>query len=104
RRDGKSAVAIAARRGRGDVLESFERRRIPIALNGGERLIAACAKNQGATIRSISESEPELVRELLSQGGTLLAEFAGTANTDGVRHLLDLGVDVAVLYKEGDGY
>src|SRR5438552_1189438 len=44
RRDGKSAVAIAARRGRGDVLESFERRGIPIALNGVERLIAACAK------------------------------------------------------------
>src|SRR6266542_3952126 len=31
RRDGKSAFAIAARRGRGDVLESFERRGFPIA-------------------------------------------------------------------------
>ncbi len=104
RRDGKSAVAIAARRGRGDVLKSFERRGIPIELQGVERLIAACAKNDGAAVRSIAESDPEVVRELRAQGGTLLAEFAGTANTDGVRHLLDLGVDVAVLYKEGDGY
>ena len=86
------------------MLESFERRGIPIAFHGVERLIAACARNQGATIRSISESEPELVRELLTQGGTLLAEFAGTANTDGVRLLLELGVDVGALYKEGDGY
>jgi ankyrin repeat protein len=104
RRDGKSAVAMAARRGRGDVLESFERRGIPIELHGLERLIAACAKNDEATVRSIAESEPELVRELVAQGGTLLAEFAGTANTDGLRHLLDLGVDVGALYKEGDGY
>jgi ankyrin repeat protein len=104
RRDGKSAVAMAARRGRGDVLESFERRGIPTELHGVERLIAACAKNDEATVRSIAESEPELVRELVAQGGTLLAEFAGTANTDGLRHLLDLGVDVGALYKEGDGY
>ncbi len=104
RRDGKSAVAIAARRGRGDVLESLERRGIPIVFHGVARLIAACARNQGATIRSISEREPELVRELLTQGGTLLAEFAGTANTDGVRLLLELGVDVGALFKEGDGY
>src|SRR5439155_19860963 len=40
--DGKSAVAIAARRGRGDVLDSLERRGIPIELHGVERLIAAC--------------------------------------------------------------
>jgi ankyrin repeat protein len=102
--DGKSAFALAARRGRGDVLDSFERRGIPIELQGVERLIAACARNDAATVRSIAESEPGLVRELLAQGGTLLAEFAGTANTDGVRHLLDLGVDIGALYKEGDGY
>ena len=103
-RDGRSAFALAALRGRGDVLESFERRGIPITLQGVERLIAACATNDAATVRSLSENEPELVRELLAQGGTLLAEFAGTANTDGVRLLLDLGVDVGAVYREGDGY
>ena len=34
----------------------------------------------------------------------LLAEFAGVGNTEGVRHLLDLGVDVRALDREGDGY
>jgi ankyrin repeat protein len=102
--DGKSAVSIAARRGRGDVLESLERRGVPIDLQGVERLIAACAKNDGAAVRSLAEHEPPLVGELVAEGGTLLAEFAGTANTDGVRHLLDLGVDVAALYEQGDGY
>jgi ankyrin repeat protein len=104
RRDGKSAVAIAARRGRGDVLGSFERRGYPIELQGVERLIAACAKNDEATVHSTAESDPAAVRELLTQGGTLLAEFAGTGNTDGARLLLDLGVDIGALYKEGDGY
>src|SRR5262249_9547053 len=40
--NGRSAVAMAARRGRGDVLAEFERRGIPIDLQGVERLIAAC--------------------------------------------------------------
>jgi hypothetical protein len=41
---------------------------------------------------------------VLAQGGTLLSEFAGNGNTEGVGHLLDLGVDVAALYVEGDPY
>lgn len=103
-KDGRSAVAMAARRGRGDVLDAFERRGIPIELHGIERLTAACARNDAAGVQAIAGREPELVRELLAEGGTLLAEFAGTANTDGVRLLLDLGVDVRALYREGDGY
>jgi ankyrin repeat protein len=103
RHDGRSAVAIAARRGRGDVLALFERRGIPIALEGVERLISACARNDGAEVRSLAEREPDLVRELHAQGATLLAEFAGTANAEGLGLLLDLGVPVAALYG-GDGY
>ncbi len=34
----------------------------------------------------------------------VLAAFAGVGNTDGVRHLLDLGVDVGAVFEEGDGY
>jgi ankyrin repeat protein len=102
--DGRSAVSIAARRGRRDVLEVFERRGIPIELAGVERLIAACARNDAATVRSIAEREPELVREAVAQGATLLAEFAGVGNTAGVERLLDLGVDVNAVYTQGDGY
>ena len=103
RKDGASAVARAARRGRGDVLALFERRGIPIELRGVDRLIAACARNDPAAIRAIADREPDLVREIIARGGQLLAEFAGTWNTDGVRHLLDLGVSATALY-EGDGY
>jgi len=103
REEGESAVAMAARRGRGDLLALFERRGIPIELHGVERLIAACARNDAAGLRSIAEREPQLIREILAQGGKLLAEFAGTWNTEGVRHLLDLGVPITALY-EGDGY
>src|SRR6266480_4777210 len=100
---GRSAVAMAARRGRGDVLALFERRGIAIGLQGVERLIAACARNDAAAIRAIRSREPQLVREVLAEGGKLLAEFAGNWNTEGVGHLLDLGVPVTALY-EGDGY
>ena len=99
-----SGVAMAARRGRGDVLDLMERRGIAIELQAVERLIAACARNDSAKVRTIAEQEPELVRELVAQGGKLLAEFASVGNTDGARHLLDLGVDVSALTEDGDPY
>lgn len=101
---GKTAIAMAARRGRGDVLDLFEKRGFPIVLDGVERLIAACARNDAAAIRSIVGQEPHLVRELKAEGGSLLAQFAGVGNSNGVRQLLDLGVNVGALFKEGDGY
>ena len=103
-RDDHSGTAIAARRGRGDVLASLERRGIPIVLEGVDTLIAACARSDDAGIREVVEREPGLVRELKAEGGQLLAEFAGTGNTEGVRQLLDLGVDAGAIFKEGDGY
>ena len=95
---------MAARRGRGDVLGLFERQGIPIELRGVERLLAACARNDGAAVSALVEREPELVTEIVAEGGTVLSEFAGVGNTDGVRHLLDLGVSVDALYEQGDGY
>lgn len=103
-RDGRSATQMAARRGRGDILRSLERRNIPLNLHGVEELIAACAKADREGIRAIADRDPDLVRQLLAEGGTLLAEFSGTGNTEGVRQLLDLGVSPAALYSEGDPY
>jgi ankyrin repeat protein len=116
-RDGRTAAQIAARRGRGDVLNLLESRNIPINLVGPglassspalpfssiDRLIAACAQNNRAAIQSLTTSEPNLIPELVTGGSTLLAEFAGNANTDGVSNLLDLGVPVTALYS-GDPY
>lgn len=101
--DGRSAVARAARRGRGDLLALFERRGFPVELAGVERLIAACARNDAPAVVVLRRAEPDLVQDLVAQGESLLAEFAGTWNTEGVRQLLDLGVPVTARY-EGDGY
>jgi ankyrin repeat protein len=99
-----TSVALAARRGREDILELLERRSVPFALHGVDRLIAACASNDAERIRRLTAEEPSLVRELLSEGGALLSEFAGNGNTQGVARLLDLGVPVDALYVLGDVY
>jgi len=100
----RSVVSMAARRGRRDVLELLARRGFSIELNGVEALIAACALDDRKTLATLREQRPQLVKELLAEGGTLLAEFAGVGNADGVGDLLDLGVPVGQLYEQGDGY
>lgn len=102
--EGQSAISLAARRGRGDLLELFERRGFHIQLGGVEQLFAACARNDAASIRSFANREPQHVRELPAEGGRFLAEFAGNGNTEGVRNLLDLGVAVGARFEDGDGY
>jgi len=99
----QSGVALAARRGRADVIEVFERREIPVELQGVDRLIAACARNDSASVRSIVSGNPGLT-ELKAAGGKLLAEFAGNGNANGIGQLLDLGIDVDARFAEGDGY
>ncbi len=99
----RTAFAIAAHRGRGDVLEAMERRGCALEFNGVDRLIAACARNDAAAVRALAEREPHLVKELVAEGGRLLAEFSGNDNADGVTLLLDLGVPVDAHYH-GDPY
>jgi ankyrin repeat protein len=103
RGDARSAASIAARRGRGDVLGLFEQRGLAIELDALEDLIAACARNNAAKVQSILTRAPHLADGIRAEGGTLLAEFAGNGNTNGVGHLLDLGVSVSATYS-GNGY
>ena len=103
RDEGTSAIELAARRGRGDVLAAFIRRGVALDFEGVDRLIAACAMDDATKLHDLTQREPRLVGELLAQGSTLLAEFASTWNTAGVQHLLELGVPVTSRYK-GDGY
>ena len=102
--DGMTAIARAAREGRGDVLGLLEQRGIALDLAGVDRLIAACARGDAAAARALAGREPGLVGELRAIGGDLLAKFAGTGNAPGVALLLDLGVDVAAPFAAGDGY
>ena len=99
-----SGIQIAARRGRRDVLELLDQRGVALELQGLDLLLAACARDDGAALRAIVGREPGLVRELVAGGGRSLMEFAGVGNTEGVRNLLDLGVPVAAVFREGDPY
>ena len=100
-REGRSAVTIAARRGRADALALFEERGFSVTLPGADGLIAACARNDAAAIHAAA---PETVREVVAEGGTLLAEFAANGNTEAVARLLDLGVSIAAVSEQGDMY
>jgi ankyrin repeat protein len=102
--DGLTGVARAAREGRDDVLQLFARRGAPVELQGVDRVIAACAMDDSATVHALVRHEPALVSSAIAAGGDLLATFAGNGNAAGIRQLLDLGVDVAAPFAEGDGY
>jgi len=102
--DGRNAVAMAAWRGRGDILTLFRSRGMTLALDGVDRLVAACALDDGAAIDEIRVSDPHLVTDLLSRDGQVLAEFAGNGNTAGVRRLLELGLNPGSVFEAGDGY
>lgn len=102
-KDGRSALQIAAHRGRGDMLRLLETRDVPLSFAGVDRLIAACAMDDREAITMLLEQEPTLKGELRERGGALLAEFSGVGNVRGVDNLLDCGVTVDALYA-GDPY
>jgi ankyrin repeat protein len=99
----KTGIALAAHRGRGDVLETMARRGFDVALDGVDGLIAACARADTGAAQAIAARHPGLTRELLAHGPHLLAEFANAGNSSGVRLLLELGIPVDSRY-DGDGY
>lgn len=100
--EGRSAVALAARAGRADVLALFVRRGFLLdELSGVARLIAACALDEPA---STGIATPELVREVGVLGGELLATFASVGNTRGLVRLLDLGVPIDTPFRDGNSY
>ena len=102
--DPRPVAAMAARRGRGDLLDLLASRGIPIELHGADRLLAAAARNDTAAVQAIAESDPGLVQLIIADGGRILTDFARNGNTEGVRRLLDLGVDASARLEEDDVY
>ncbi len=100
----QSGIVIAARRGRADVLNLLTERGVAHALHGLDSAIATCALAKHDEARRLIASDSRLLSELLEQGGTLLAEFAGNGSTEGVRCLLDIGVPADAVHAQGDGY
>lgn len=103
-RDGETAIEMAARRGRRDVLELLEQRGFDLGLVGVEQILAACAKADEMSISAVVGLEPGLLDEMLTDGGTHLVHFAANGNREGVRCLLDLGVSAGAVSKDGDLY
>ena len=102
--EGRSAVALAAREGRSDILAELKRRGFSVELTGVDRLIGACAMGDSTAARAIIREQPALLDELKAMGGAVLCKFSGTCNPPGVRALLDAGVPVASVWDTGDGY
>jgi ankyrin repeat protein len=90
-KNGTVPVAEAARQGRGDVLELFEKRGVAIALQGDDAFLAACARANQSDARTLVEVDPSVVGRVESQNPGLLADFAGAGNTAAVRLMLNLG-------------
>ena len=101
--DGRTPAALAAQRGRADVLRELRQRGVALEFTGITALVAACALDEETRVQQLVAATPSLTTMIAAHGGTLLAEFAGVGNTPGVRHLIALGVPVSALYG-GDGY
>lgn len=99
---GANAVAAAARLGRGDVLDAMSRRGIPLALEGGDALLAACARGHAPAARRIADLQPAAVDEVHAMAGQVLVRFAGNGNSSGLRLLLEIGLPVDA--RDQDGY
>jgi ankyrin repeat protein len=91
---GSSAIVVATRAGRADVLDLFARRGFDETLSGANALLAACARGDEQTARTLAQ--PGLVRLIEAEAPGTLADFAGAGNTAGVALLLDLGFDTSL--------
>jgi ankyrin repeat protein len=92
---GKSAFALAARLGRADVLDLFEKRGLSEELQGDDAFLAACARGDAATARRLIAEDTGLIQRIQSQNGATVVDFAGSGNTAALALMLDLGFDVA---------
>jgi Ankyrin repeat len=93
-------AAEAARQGRADVLDLFEKRGIRIALEGDDRFLAACARANETEARASVAADPGVIGRLESRAPGLLADFAGGGNTGAVRLMLEMGFDVGMARVE----
>lgn len=93
---GTVPVAQAARQGRADVLELFEKRGVAIALDADDAFLAACARANEAEARKVAVADRSIVGRIQSENPGILADFAGAGNAAAVRLMLDLGFDAGM--------
>jgi ankyrin repeat protein len=95
-KNGTSSVAEAARRGRADVLELFEKREIVIALENDDAFLAACARANEVEVHKRIAADPSVAGRIQSQNPGMLIDFSAAGNTAAVHLMLDLGFDVKI--------
>jgi ankyrin repeat protein len=91
RLENRSAVAIAARLGRADALELFERRGFTVELTGDDAFFAALSGGRETRTRALADAEPGLVARLEAEHPGTVARLAGAGNAKAVALALDLG-------------
>lgn len=101
---GMTAVSLAARLGRGDVLDAMARRGIQLKIDGADALLAACARGHAPAVRTIADTMPAAVDAVHAVAALVLARFAGNGNSAGIRLLLELGLPVDARFREGFAY
>jgi ankyrin repeat protein len=89
--EGRSAVALAARAGRADVLDLFARRGFAVELDGDDAFFAALARADRALVDAFVSVEPGIVERLDASDPGVVATLAGAGNTAAVALALDLG-------------
>jgi ankyrin repeat protein len=90
-----SAVALAARQGRGDVLDLLARRGQRVDLEGDLAFLAACAVGDAERAGALLDEDGSLLDRLDADPPGLVETFAGAGNTSGVALLLDLGTPLS---------
>lgn len=101
---GVDALTLAARLGRGDVLDAMARRGIQLRLTGGDALLAACARGHAPAVRTIADTMPAAVDAVHAMAAPVLVRFAANGNSTGLRLLLELGLPVDSRFAAGYGY
>lgn len=99
-----SAMSLAARMGRGDVIDEIMRRGLASPAEGFIGLLGACARQKKEIAVAMLEREPALLPRLATDGPLSLVRFASWGNRAGVEILLDLGVPVDAPLGEADDY
>jgi ankyrin repeat protein len=102
--DGRSSYAMAAWAGRDDLLNLFDARGMQVPLTGLDALLADCARGHEASAHERIASDADLLTLLTTQGTAPLMRFAGVGNTLGIALMLDLGLNVATVDAEPNGY
>ena len=102
-RGGMTALELAIRRGRSDVLDLLASRGTTLPADGYLGFLVACARDDGPRADGLAAAHPELREQLQREAGTLLAEWALAHNGPGLRRLLDLGLPVDSRYG-GEAY